>query len=99
LCPIAPVWLFVIGFGSSGLYPIAKAEAYARQPGHSGTVRAIISFGAPFEVVLPGIVGLIAGHFGILFGLGFLGLAPLLILVLKPHQTPGSNISGFSPHI
>src|SRR6516162_1158161 len=46
----APCWLFMIGFAASGLYPIAKAEAYNRQPGRSGTVRAIINLGAPFEV-------------------------------------------------
>jgi Na+/melibiose symporter-like transporter len=83
----APFWLFVIGFGASGLYPIAKAEAYARQPGRSGTVRAIINLGSPFEVALPGIVGLIAARFGILASLGFLGLAPLLILILIPRRT------------
>jgi hypothetical protein len=76
----------MIGFGASGLYPIAKAEAYARQPGRSGTVRAIINLGAPFEVALPGITGLIAARFGLLASLGFLGLAPLLILILMPSR-------------
>jgi fucose permease len=32
---IAPFWLFLIGFGASGLHPIAKAEVRTRQPGHS----------------------------------------------------------------
>jgi hypothetical protein len=86
---IAPLWLFLIGFGASGHYPIAKAEAYTRQPGRSGTVRAIINLGAPFEVALPGI----AGRFGILASLAFLGLAPLLILILIPHRI--SNL----PHL
>lgn len=83
----APFWLFIIGFGASGLYPIAKAEAYTRQPGRSGTVRAIINLGSPFEVALPGIAGLVAGRFGVLASLGFLGLAPLLILILIPRRT------------
>jgi hypothetical protein len=78
----APFWLFTIDYGASGLYPIAKAEAYTRQPGRSGTVRAIINLGAPFEVALPGI----AGRFGILASLAFLGLAPLLILILIPRR-------------
>jgi predicted MFS family arabinose efflux permease len=82
----APFWLFLIGFGASGLYPIAKAEAYARQPGRSGIVRAIINLGAPFEVALPAITGLIAARFGLLASLGFLGLAPLLILILMPRR-------------
>jgi fucose permease len=32
---IAPFWLFLIGFGASGLHPIAEAEVRTRQPGHS----------------------------------------------------------------
>jgi fucose permease len=89
----APCWLFMIGFGASGLYPIAKAEAYNRQPGRSGTVRAIINLGAPFEVALPGITGLIAARFGLLTSLGFLGLAPLLILILMPRKIQRVNHS------
>jgi len=81
------------------VHQFAKAEAYFRQPKCSGTVRAIISLGAPFEVTLPGIFGLIADRFGILVSLGFLGLAPLLILILKPHLSHESNISKLLPHV
>ena len=81
---LASLALFVISLGAAGLYPIAQAEAYARQPGHSGTVRTVIGLGMPFEIVLPGIVGLVASHFGILAGVGLLGTAPLLILLLVP---------------
>jgi len=80
----AAVSHFVISLGAVGWYPIAKAEAYARQPARSGTVRAVASLGRPFEVALPGIVGFIAGHFGVLASVGFLGLAPVLILLLAP---------------
>jgi MFS family permease len=76
--------LFVISLGTAGWFPIAQAEAYARLPGRSGTVRAIGSLSAPFEVALPGIVGFIAGNFGLLAGVGFLGLAPVLMLILLP---------------
>lgn len=76
--------LFVISLGTAGWFPIAQAEAFARLPGRSGTVRAVASLGAPFEVALPGIVGFIAGRFGLLAGLGFLGLAPVLMLLLLP---------------
>jgi len=78
--------LFIIDFGAAGLYPIAQAEAYARQPGRSGTVLAVIGLGQPFEVALPGIVGLVAGRFGVLAGIGLLGLAPVLVLLLVPWQ-------------
>ena len=84
---LAALALFVIGLGVAGWYPIAKAEAYARLPGRSGMVRAVTDLGRPFEVALPGIVGLVAGRFGVLAGVGLLGLAPVLILLLVPWRT------------
>ena len=36
------------------------------------------------ELLLPAIVGLLAERFGVLVGVGFLGTAPLLILLLAP---------------
>ena len=81
---LATAGLFVVHLGVAGWYPIAKAQAYDQQPGRSGTVRAVIGLGAPFEVALPGIVGIVAGHFGALAGVALLGLAPLLILLLVP---------------
>ena len=79
---LATISLFLIHLGAAGWYPIAKGQAYARHPGQSGMVRAIISLGAPLEVALPGIVGLVAGQFGLLAGLGLLGLAPVFVLML-----------------
>lgn len=83
----AALSLIVISFGAACLYPIVESEAYNRQPGRSGTVRAIIQLGAPFEIVLPGIVGLLAARFGLLASLGFLGSAPLLFLLLAPRKS------------
>ena len=83
---LAACALFVISLGASGLYPVAQAEAYARQPGRSGLVRTVIGLGTPFEVVLPGIVGLVANRFGLLAGIGLLGLAPLLVLIVVPRR-------------
>jgi predicted MFS family arabinose efflux permease len=80
----AAVMLFFLGLGVAGLYPIATAEAYKRFPGRSGTVRAVASLGAPFEVVLPYITGFVAGRFGVVASLCLLGTAPLLILLLRP---------------
>ncbi len=79
---LAVLALFVIGLSVAGWYPIAKARAYAQRPGRSGLVRTVISLGAPFEVMLPGFVGLLAGRFGLLAGLGFLASAPVLLLLL-----------------
>jgi len=82
--------MFILG--SVCLYPIVEAEVYARLPGRSGMVRFIIGIGQPIEMVLPAIVGLIAGRFGLLAGLGFLGCAPLLFLLLAPKgNSKGDN--------
>lgn len=84
----SPVWagitLFLLGMSITGLYPIATAEAYKQFPGRSGTVRAVMSLGTPFEIVLPYMTGFVASRFGIVASLCLLGTAPLLILLLKP---------------
>lgn len=82
----ALVALTVISFCCAGWYPLAQAEAYAQRPSNSGLVRVVIGFGAPFEMVLPGVVGLVSASFGVLAGLGVLGLAPVLMLVLLPYR-------------
>jgi hypothetical protein len=79
-----PIALFMTSFGAICFYPIVEAEAYKRLPGRLGTVRAIISLGKPIDVLLPGVVGFIAGQFGLIAALGFLGSAPLLFLLIAP---------------
>ena len=74
--------LFVIGLGASGWYPVANGEAYARMPGHASIVRTVMSLFVAVDVAIPGIVSIIADRYGLLAGLGFLGLAPVLILLL-----------------
>jgi MFS family permease len=81
--------LFLVDLSAAGWYPISKAAAYARMPGRTGTVQAVITLGDPFEVALPLVVGLLAGQFGAMAGLAFLGLAPLGVLLLAPK--PGSR--------
>lgn len=78
--------LFVVNFGAACWYPIAQAAAYDRLPGRSGTVQTIGALGAPFEIALPGVVGILAAHYGIAAGVAFLGLAPLGILLLVPRS-------------
>jgi MFS family permease len=88
--------LGVIGLGAAGWYPIAQAQAYAQFPGRSGLVRAITGLGELFEIVLPTMVGFLAGQFGLLAGLALLGSAPLLILLVLIGSSPiviGSNRS------
>ncbi len=80
------VSLLVISFSCAGWYPLATAEAYARRPANSGVVRAVMSLGSPFDMALPGAIGLISASFGVLTGLGVLGLAPLLMLLLLPYR-------------
>ncbi len=80
------ILLCVVGASSIGWFPLAKAQVYDRLPGRSGTGRALLSLGTPCSVVLPSIVGLIAGRFGIISGVGFLELAPLLIILLLFRQ-------------
>ncbi|HEX3641288.1 MAG TPA: MFS transporter, partial [Ktedonobacteraceae bacterium] len=80
------VALLVISASCSGWYPLAMAEAYARKPARSGVVRMVIGLGNPFEMALPGAIGLICASFGIFTGLSVLGLAPVLMLILLPHR-------------
>jgi MFS family permease len=88
---IHPLWLvvgalLVISASCASWYPLAMGEAYARKPERSGVVRVVVGLGNPFEMALPGVIGLICARFGILAGLGVLGLAPVLVLVLLPHR-------------
>ena len=78
--------LLVISIGCAGWYPLAKAEAYTRKPASSGMVRVIIGLGEPLITALPGAIGVISANFGILAGLGILGLAPVLMLLLLPRR-------------
>ncbi len=83
---LAAAALFLFNLSASGFYPITKAAAYNRLPGRTGTVQAVIALGEPFEIVLPVVVGFVAGQFGVLAAVGFLGLAPLAIVLLAPRQ-------------
>lgn len=86
--------LFLFDLSAAGWYPIAKAAAYARMPGRTGTIQAVITLGDPFEVALPLMVGALAGQFGVLAGLAFLGLAPLGVLLLapRPARVPAQHL-------
>ncbi len=83
---LAALALFLFEVSATGWYPISKAAAYSRLPGRTGTVQAVIALGEPFEIILPLVVGFIAGQFGTGAGLGFLSLAPVGVLLLAPRR-------------
>ncbi len=76
--------LFLCGAGSAGWYPLANAAAYARFPGRTGTVRAILGLGEPFNILLPAVTGLIATELGITAAVLFLGLSSLGVFLAAP---------------
>ncbi|HEY7343605.1 MAG TPA: hypothetical protein VH591_22240 [Ktedonobacterales bacterium] len=81
---LAAVALFVIGLGATGWYPVARAATYDRLPGRAGLARAITGLVMPIELILPALVGLLAERFSLVVALGFLGLAPIGVLLLAP---------------
>jgi FSR family fosmidomycin resistance protein-like MFS transporter len=94
---VALVMLCLAGAGSIAWFPLARAEVYHRLPGYSGTGRALLSLGAPFNAILPTVVGFIASAYGITVGVGILTLAPVGIFVLtlsgvaQSHRTQESS--------
>jgi MFS family permease len=89
---LAAIALVAIGLGATGWYPVAKAAVYGRLPGRAGLALAIVGLLMPLELILPAIVGLLAGQFGLVAALGFLGLAPIGVLLLSPHTAKNGAI-------
>lgn len=83
---LAAIALIVIGFGATGWYPVAKSAAYGRLPGRPGLLLAITGLLNPPEMLLPAVVGLLADRFGLVVALGFLGLAPIGVLLFAPRN-------------
>lgn len=78
--------LLIVSLSWTCWYPLAKAEAYACKPGHTGVVRAVLDLFGPFRVALPGMIGLIAGTFGLFAGISVLCTAPVWLLLLLPYR-------------
>lgn len=91
---VAVAGLVVANAGAAGWYPLAKAEAYGALPGRTGTVRALIGLGEPYNVALPGLTGLIASHWGIGSAVAFLGLSGVGVLVVVPRRARKPVASG-----
>lgn len=84
--------------GAAGWYPIAQAAAYSSYPGRSGLVLAVMSLGMPFDIALPGFVGLLASQFGLVTAIGFLALSPLGVLLLLPRgRVPLTSVGDGQP--
>lgn len=91
---LAAIALFAIGLGATGWYPVARAATYDRLPGRAGLARAITGLIMPLELILPTIVGVLAERLGLVIALGFLGLAPIGVLLLAPRATaPAEKVS------
>jgi hypothetical protein len=90
---LAALALGAIGFGATGWYPVAKAAAYGRLPGRPGMLLAITGLLTPLELVLPAVVGGLADRFGLVVALGFLGVAPLGVLLFAPRISAKSDKS------
>jgi MFS family permease len=90
---LAGIALFAIGLGATGWYPVAQAAAYDRLPGRAGLALTVTGLLMPLELLLPAVVGALADHFGLIAALGFLGLAPIGVLLLAPRANPKTNVS------
>lgn len=90
---LAGVALFAIGLGATSWYPVARAATYDRLPGRAGLARAITGLIMPLELALPAVVGLLAERFGLVVALGFLGVAPVGVLLLIPRSATKADVS------
>ena len=90
---LAGVALFAIGLGATSWYPVARAATYDRLPGRAGMARAITGLIMPLELALPAIVGVLAERFSLVVALGFLGLAPIGVLLLAPRSSAKADVS------
>ena len=73
------IWLFLVGFTTSCLYPLTKAQAYNSFPGSASTVNAVGSLFTPVEIAMPLALGLVADRFGLVAALLCVLTQPLLL--------------------
>lgn len=79
---VSTLLMLPIGACAAPLYPLAAAQAYARQPNASGAVLAAGHLFTPVGLALPFVVGLIADHAGTTAALAVLVVQPLGLIVL-----------------
>jgi MFS family permease len=90
------VWLsallmVVVGATTAPLYPLASAQAYARCPGRSGVVVVAGHMFAPFVLVLPWLLGVVADRAGTLAALALLIAQPIGLVILAAATSPGDR--------
>lgn len=83
--------MFVVGFVTAPLYPIAMAQAYRALPDQSGMVNALSSMFAPFDLALPLALGAVADSFGLYAALLLLAGQPIGILLIAASQREAPN--------
>ena len=87
------VWLkyaliAVIGFATSGWFPILRGRTYAVLPGQSGMIVAVTSLGNVSSVLVPLIVGRVADVFGLQGAMWLLAAGPIALIVGLPRRPP-----------
>ena len=85
------VWLkyaliAVIGFATSGWFPILRGRTYAVLPRQSGMIVAVTSLGNVWSVLVPLIVGRVADVFGLQWAMWLLALGPIALIVGLPRR-------------
>ena len=79
---VSALLMLPVGACAAPLYPLAAAQAYARQPEASGAVLAVGHLFTPVALALPFLVGLVADHAGTATALALLVAQPLGLVVL-----------------
>ena len=76
------VLLALVSLFKAAWEPLAQAQAYATQPGKSGTVLSVTSLISPITTFLPLLVGLSASASGLSWGLSVLLIGPAMVGVM-----------------
>lgn len=84
--------LGVIGLFNAGWYSILQGHLYSSMPGQSGTVLTLTNIGGFLGGMLPLIIGLIAGQFGLGVAMWVFILGPIALLLGLPRPTEANDI-------
>jgi len=87
------VVLGLVGFFNAGWYSILQGHLYSAMPGQSGTVMAVNNVGGLFGSLIPLLIGLAAGQFGLDVAIWLLITGPIVLLVGLPSS------SDAKPHV
>lgn len=90
------VWLkyaliAVIGYATSGWFPILRGRTYAVLPGQSGMIVAVTSLGNVWSVLVPLIVGRVADVFGLQWAMWLLAFGPIALIVGLPRRPQATD--------